>query len=87
MLENLGRDEEAVESYRKAIEIEPESVWYWTRLGPALERLDRIEEAAQAYRKATALEPKPRMALGAARGSTTDAKPYGGSRVGVPNSD
>lgn len=52
----------AEEAYRKAIEIDPNSVLAWTDLGNVLAETLRIEEAKEAYLKALAIDPRSEYA-------------------------
>jgi len=56
-LGNLGRIEEAIASYDKALEVKPDKHEAWNNRGLALGNLGRIEEAIASYDKA--LEVKP----------------------------
>jgi len=47
----LERNDEALISFKKANEIEPENKMYWTNRGIALEALGRHEEAIEAFAK------------------------------------
>ena len=58
----LGRHEEALESYRAALALEPGSAMTHVRTGWVLARLGRHEEAVESYRDALALEPESVMA-------------------------
>lgn len=57
-LDLRGRTVEAVEQYRRVIEIRPGYASAHNNLGIALERLERFGEAEAAYRAALALEPQ-----------------------------
>jgi tetratricopeptide (TPR) repeat protein len=64
----LGRYEEALESFRKAIEIEPSLAEAHYGAGEALRMLGKDEQAKQEYRKAGDLDPRYNMgAMGPAR--------------------
>jgi tetratricopeptide (TPR) repeat protein len=52
-----GKNEEAVESYQKAIAIKPDVAGYYNNLGNVLARQGNIEECKQAYQKAAELDP------------------------------
>ena len=52
LLYQLGRKEEAIESYDKALEINPDLHKAWYLRGAALSHLDRKEEAFASCEKA-----------------------------------
>ena len=54
-LERLGRHEEALQCYNKAIELNPNYDAAWNNKGNTLENLGRREEALQCYNKAIEL--------------------------------
>ena len=54
----LGRREEALECYDKAIEIDPKDAATLFNKGLVLGRLDRHEEAVECYDKALEIDPK-----------------------------
>jgi tetratricopeptide (TPR) repeat protein len=56
-LYDLGRYEEAVASYDKAIEIKPDDEEAWNNRGIALRNLGRYEEAVASYDKALEIKP------------------------------
>jgi tetratricopeptide (TPR) repeat protein len=56
-LRGVGRLEEAVGCYRRALEIEPRFAEAHNNLGGALRDLGRLEEAAQSYRRALEFKP------------------------------
>ena len=47
-----------MESYRKAIEIDPNDAKTYRNMGRALRHLDRNEEAVASYKKAIEIDPK-----------------------------
>lgn len=49
--------ESAVESYRRAVELNPNSSWYYHNLGEGLFQLGKWEESVYVYRQAIALNP------------------------------
>ncbi len=57
-LEKLGRDEEALESCRKAIAIKPDYAEAHYNAGTALRALGRYDEALKSFDRALALQPK-----------------------------
>jgi tetratricopeptide (TPR) repeat protein len=54
----LERFDEALECYRRAIEMEPENDVYWTNMGVALLELERFDEALEAFNRALMINPK-----------------------------
>ena len=54
----VGRNQEAIEAYREAINIEPQDVVAYYGLGEALSDLGREEEAIEAYREAIRIDPQ-----------------------------
>jgi tetratricopeptide (TPR) repeat protein len=66
-LVSSGRADEAVEAFRRAIELAPDDVAARTNLGDALARLGRLEEAREILEEATRIDPgdaKARFNLG-----------------------
>jgi len=59
-LRRLGRDEEALRAYRRAVEIEPDDALAWNNKGVSLRRLGRHEEALRAFERAYELDPSLR---------------------------
>ena len=59
----LGRQEEAIRCYDKALEIEPRAPQAWNNKGSALSALDRNEDALRCYDKALAIDPRFSMAV------------------------
>jgi tetratricopeptide (TPR) repeat protein len=55
--EKMGRSEEAVECFDKAITERPHDSWAWFNKGVSLHRMGMIAEAMKCYDKALALEP------------------------------
>lgn len=53
-----GRYQEAVESYDKALAIDPKYAAAWNNRGLALDNLGKHQEAVESYDKALALDPK-----------------------------
>ena len=60
----VGRREDAVALYRKAISINPENAMAHGNLGKALQDLGYIDEALYAYRTAIAYKPEDALAHG-----------------------
>ncbi|HEC94321.1 MAG TPA: tetratricopeptide repeat protein [Candidatus Kaiserbacteria bacterium] len=57
-LRKLGKNEEAVESCKQAISINPKDPYPYIGLGNALSGLGRNKEAVEAYRQAISINPK-----------------------------
>src|SRR5215813_2443319 len=57
-LTRAGRLDEAIENYRKALEIDPESAVVYLRLGQALRLQGKLDQAIENYRKALSRDPK-----------------------------
>ena len=57
-LSNLGRYEEAIVAYDKALEINPQYSDAWNNKGIALSYLNRYEEASEACNKAIEIDPQ-----------------------------
>lgn len=55
--EQNGKQEEAVEYYKKALEIDPKRIELYPRLGDSLLKLKRYEEAKAYYAKALRFDP------------------------------
>jgi tetratricopeptide (TPR) repeat protein len=71
---NLSRNEEAVEAYQQAINVDPKYATPYNGLGNALRNLGRNEEAVEAYQQAINVDPK-------------DAAPYNGLGNALRNLD
>ncbi|MEP6486115.1 tetratricopeptide repeat protein [Microcoleus vaginatus GB2-A3] len=56
-LQEIGRFDEAVAAYKKAIELNPNFSWSYHSLGDVLLKLEKWEEAVAAYKKAVELNP------------------------------
>ena len=62
-----GRMPDAIDTYRRALELEPGHATAWSNLGFALKQLDRLDEAEQALKRAVSLDPafeEPHLFLG-----------------------
>ena len=57
VLHDLGKFSEAVDCYRRALELKPEFVAATINLGVALRELGKLDEAAECYRKAIEIQP------------------------------
>jgi len=57
-LANLGRLEEAIRCYDRALEIDPQLVMAWNNRGVSLRRLGRPEEAIRCYDRALEIDPQ-----------------------------
>jgi len=55
----LGRDEDALQSYRKALEAEPRGAHHWNGLGNVFYKTGAYAEAVAAYEKAVELADEP----------------------------
>ncbi|MGD1712190.1 tetratricopeptide repeat protein [Dapis sp. BLCC M172] len=58
-----GKLEEAIASYQKAIESNPQFAWSYQNLGETLEKVGRIDEAITAFRQAVAISPESPWSL------------------------
>ncbi len=56
-LRKLGRCEEAIASYNRAIEIDPTDATTHCNMGVALRKLGRCEEAIASYNRALEIDP------------------------------
>ena len=56
-LKDLGKLEEAIEAYSKALSINPDNAEVYLNLGNALKDQEKPEEALEAYSKALSLKP------------------------------
>ena len=54
----MGRYEEAITSYDKALKYNPDYYYSWNNRGWALEHLDRYEEAIISYKRALQINPR-----------------------------
>jgi Flp pilus assembly protein TadD len=61
-LGNLGRPEEAIASFRRALEIDPTDAATHYNMGVALNNLGRPEEAIASYRRALEIDPSYKKA-------------------------
>ena len=62
-LTELGRYEEAIHAYDRAIDLNPDVAWGWARKGRTLRLLRRYSDAMQAYQEALRLDPNYAWAL------------------------
>ena len=60
-LSALGRKEEAIACYDRALEIEPRYAHAWNNKGIALSALGRKEEAIACYDRALEIDPRMRL--------------------------
>ena len=56
-LEELGKHDEAIKAFDKAIEINPQDSYAWDGKGIALWKLDKYDEAIKAFDKAIEIDP------------------------------
>ncbi|NEP46075.1 MAG: tetratricopeptide repeat protein, partial [Okeania sp. SIO2H7] len=56
-LKRQGKLEEAIASYKRAIEINPNSAWSYHNLGETLAKINRLDEAIISYRRAIEINP------------------------------
>ncbi|MCX6674748.1 MAG: tetratricopeptide repeat protein [Methanothrix sp.] len=71
-LTSLGRYDEALQAYDRALEMDSQMVGAWHNKGHALNSLGRYDEALQAYDKAIQIDPKLEMAW-SNKGSVLDS--------------
>ncbi|MBB3258103.1 tetratricopeptide (TPR) repeat protein [Paraburkholderia bannensis] len=57
LLGKLGRYDEELDAYRRAIELKPDFVAAWTNLGVALRDLHRFDDALRHFKKAVSINP------------------------------
>jgi Flp pilus assembly protein TadD len=62
-LHRLGRSDEAIENYRRAVQLKPDDSGLHTRLGSALVRQERLDEAIPCYEQAIQLSPRSAVAF------------------------
>ena len=77
MLERRGASEEAEESYRLAIDLQPEAAPAWVGLGNAERAQGRDEEARESYRRGDGGRSGPRARLEQPRQPRARARPHG----------
>jgi tetratricopeptide (TPR) repeat protein len=58
VLADLGRLDEAIAKYQRAIELEPMGAYPYVNWGNALQQEGKLDEAIEKYQKAIALDPK-----------------------------
>jgi len=63
-LDNLGRHDEALSCYERALDADPQFALAWNNKGAALDALDRREEALRCYEKALDVDPELALAWG-----------------------
>ena len=56
--EKLGQNDEAIEHYRRYLEIRPDDADVWTQLGVRYDGADKKVDAQAAYEKALSIDPK-----------------------------
>ncbi len=67
VLQDLGRETDALASYERALALQPDYAMAWCNRGNALRRLDRPADALDSYGRALALTPRyPEALYGAA---------------------
>ena len=59
----LGKYQEAVESYDKGLKIDPNDAARWYNRGHSLRKLEKYQEALESYDKAVKLDPNLEPAL------------------------
>ena len=57
IFKDQGKLEEAIEAYKKAIDLNSNSPELYSNMGVALQDLGKLEEAIEAYKKAIDLNP------------------------------
>ena len=62
-LRDLGRHEDAISSYDKALEIKPDYHYAWHNRGSSLFNLVRYEEAIAYYDQALEIKPEYKLAI------------------------
>ena len=62
-LGNLGKSQEAIECYNRALEIDPKYAFALSNKGGSLADLQRMEEAIECYNRALEIDPKYAFAL------------------------
>ncbi|CAG9462684.1 unnamed protein product [Pedinophyceae sp. YPF-701] len=75
------RAEDAVEEYRKAVELQPGYVTAWNNLGDAYEVLREWESALECYKEVLALDPENAVAKARADKMESRVARVGGSSV------
>ena len=53
----LGKNEEALANYKKAIELDPNNPSLFTNMGVVLSKLGKTDESQEAFKKSAALNP------------------------------
>lgn len=54
----LGRFDEALEAYDRAIELQPDYAWAWARKGRTMRLLERYDDALNCYNQALEIQPR-----------------------------
>lgn len=62
-LEKMGKSEDAVECFDKALQEDPKDAWAWFNKGVSLHRLGMVAEALRCYEKALEIKPDDPDAL------------------------
>src|SRR5660398_150697 len=62
-LNRLGKYQEAITAFDKALEIDPQDRTAWNNKGLALANLGKYQEAITAYDKALEIDPQDKLAL------------------------
>ena len=55
---NVGNSEEGIETYKKALELDPSKAQSYFNVGGALMNADRVEEALEMFKKGHAIDPE-----------------------------
>lgn len=63
ILKDKGELQESLKSYKKAVEIEPQTAIFWIKLGDAQVSLMQDNEAIESYNHALSIDPNDTLAL------------------------